>query len=326
MWDEVVGHEQNKEFLKSLLVGERFTPSLLFYGPAGIGKRMLAKAFAKSFLCLGNPLEQDECTSCKAMMAGTHPDFIQVMQLAPEKELLMEQIKAMARQAVYAPTMSKHKVCIIDGADYMKAPAANSLLKLLEEPPPYWLFILIATDINKLLPTILSRVIQRQFKGLTVPEVSKLLEANQIANPKIVASLADGSPGKALAYAEAEAVEWRQRAFHVLENIGTDSIMEFLGEQDWLEKLTTQEGLLLMEMVTLLLRDGLMAKDSVRCAYYNEDILLKIKACFTSWPSTHLERALVWAGESTRGIAAYSGARGVIEGFVVKLNILRREK
>ncbi len=326
MWDEVVGHEQNKEFLKSLLVGERFTPSLLFYGPAGIGKKMLARAFAKSFLCLGNPLTTDECTSCKAMNAGTHPDFIQVAQLAPDKELLMEQIKAMARQAAYAPTMSTHKVCIIDGADYMKAPAANSLLKLLEEPPPYWLFILIATDINKLLPTILSRVIQRQFKGLTVKEVSTILAAHEIENPEIVASLADGSPGKALAYAQADAVTWRERAFTLLENISTDSIMEFLGDQEWLEKPTTQEGLLLMEMVTLLLRDGLLCKDAVRCAYYNEDILLKIKACFAPWPSVHLEKALLWAGDSTRGIAAYSGAKGVIEGFAVKLNILRREK
>jgi DNA polymerase-3 subunit delta' len=325
MWDEVVGHEQNKEFLKSLLVGERFTPSLLFYGPAGIGKKMLAKAFAQSFLCLGDPLVQDECASCKAMKAGTHPDFIQVAQLAPEKELLMEQIKAMARQAAYAPTMSTHKVCIIDGADYMKAPAANSLLKLLEEPPPYWLFILIATDINKLLPTILSRVIQRQFKGLTVSEVSSILAAQEIDNPKIVASLADGSPGKALAYAEADAVEWRQRAFSLLENIGTDSIMEFLGELDWLEKITTQEGLLFIEMLTLLLRDGLMVKDSVKCAYYNEDILLKIKACFASWPSLHLEKALAWAGESYRGVAAYSGAKGVIEALAIKLNMMRRE-
>lgn len=196
MWDKVKGHQQNKDFLVSLLQGERATPSLLFYGPEGVGKRLLAKEFAKSFLCLGDPLQPDDCRSCHAIDAGIHPDLVQVAQLAPGKELLIEQIKDMAKQAAYAPTLSTHKVCIIDGADFMKAPAANSLLKLLEEPPEYWLFILIATDINKLLPTILSRVIQRRFTGLQEKAVAEILEEHQVEQPEILARLAAGSPGK----------------------------------------------------------------------------------------------------------------------------------
>lgn len=325
MWDEVLGHEQNKEFLKSLLVGERLTSSLLFYGQAGVGKKMLARAFAKSFLCLNNPLVQDDCRSCKAMDSSTHPDFIQVEQLAPGKELLIEQIKEMSKQAAYAPTLSTHKVCIIDGADFMKAPAANSLLKLLEEPPEYWLFILIATDINKLLPTILSRVIQRQFRGLDVTQISTILQNKNVENPQLLAALADGSPGKALFYGASEAPIWRERALYVLENMGTDSIMEFMSRLEWLEKLTTQEGSLFLEMLTLLLRDGLMNLAQVQCAYYNEDVLLRIKGCFHQWPSGQVEKALVWTGESARGVAAYSGAKGVVEALLLKINGIRRE-
>lgn len=324
MWEEVRGHEQNKTFLQGLLSEERSTPSLLFCGPEGIGKKMLARAFAQSFLCQGNPLEQDECASCRAMRAGTHPDFIQVEQLAPGKELLIEQIKEMAKQAAYAPTLSTHKVCIIDGADFMNATAANSLLKLLEEPPAYWLFILIATDSNKLLPTILSRVMQRPFKGLAVDTIKEILEEKHLENAQLLASLADGSPGKALLYSEAEAPMWRERALYVLENMATDSIMEFMSSLEWLDKITLAEGSLLTEMLMLIFRDGLLLHNGVQCNYYNEDILTRLKACFLSWTSASLEEALTYTQISAKGIASYSGAKSVLEALFIKLNNLQR--
>ena len=326
MWNKVKGHEQNKEFLTGLLQGERSTPSLLFYGPEGVGKRLLAKEFAKSFLCLENPLEPNDCRSCHAMEAGTHPDFIQVAQLAPGKELLIDQIKDMAKQAAYAPTLSKYKVCVIDGADFMKAPAANSLLKLLEEPPDYWLFILIATDINKLLPTILSRVIQRRFTGLAQADVAAILAEHQVEQPEVLARLAAGSPGKALAYRDADALLWRERASNVLENITEPEIMDFMGQLAWLEKLGSEEGLTFLEMLTLLLRDGLLVKDRVKCPFFNEDILPSLGAIFAGWPTPNIEKALLWTGEAYRGIRARCGARGVIEALIVKISIMGKEQ
>lgn len=326
MWDKVKGHQQNKDFLEGLLQGDRSTPSLLFYGPEGVGKRLLAKEFAKSFLCLGNPLEEDNCRSCHAMDAGTHPDFIQVAQLAPGKELLIEQIKDMAKQAAYAPTMSTHKVCIIDGADFMKAPAANSLLKLLEEPPDYWIFILIATDINKLLPTILSRVIQRRFIGLSETDVADILAEHQVEKPEVLARLAAGSPGKALAYQEADAFMWRERALHVLEHCGRPKIMDFIGSLEWSEKINAQEGLTFLEMFTLLLRDGLLLKDNTRCAFFNEDLLDRLQTCFAAWEPATIEKTILWTGQSYGGIRARCAAKGVIEALIVKISLLRKEQ
>jgi DNA polymerase-3 subunit delta' len=326
MWDNIKGHQQNKEFLKSLLQGGRSTPSLLFYGPEGVGKRLLAKAFAKSFLCLGNPLEPDNCRSCHAMDAGTHPDLVQVAQLAPGKELLIEQIKDMARQAAYAPTMSTHKVCIIDGADFMKAPAANSLLKLLEEPPEYWLFILIATDINKLLPTILSRVIQRRFTGLEDRDVAAILAEHQVEHPEELARLAAGSPGKALAYQQADALMWRERALNVLENAGNPAIMDFIGNLEWLDKVGNQDGLIFLEMFSLLLRDGLFLKDGTKCQFFNIDLEPRLEQCFKLWTTGQIEKTILWTGESYRGIRARCASKSVIEALIVKISLMGKEQ
>ena len=326
MWDKVQGHEENKIFLKSLLAGEKATPSLLFYGPEGVGKRLLAKEFAKSYLCLNNTLEGDTCRSCHAIETGTHPDFIQVSQLAPGKALSIEQIKEMSRQAAYAPTLSQHKVCLLDGADFMTGEAANSLLKLLEEPPDFWLFILIATDINRLLPTILSRVIQRRFTGLSASAMQAVLTQQQVEKADILANLADGSPGKALTWQEIGALDWRERALYVLENCQTPNIMAFIGNLAWLEKPSSEEGLAFLEMLSLLARDGLLTREAQGSfVYLNVDILDRIKTCFASWPSGQIATLLEWAGECYRGIAAKSGSRAVLEALIIKLSALRKE-
>lgn len=168
MWDDILGHEQNKEFLARLLQPGNRPHALLFYGPEGIGKKQLTLRFAKTFLCQ-KPDEHPcgRCESCRlinlAEHSFAHPDFILVEQEAPGKDLKIEQIKEMSRQAAFAPALSSHKVCVIDAADRMTVEAANSLLKLLEEPPPNWMFILVASRLERLLPTILSRVIQLRF-------------------------------------------------------------------------------------------------------------------------------------------------------------------
>lgn len=138
MWDDILGHEQNKEFLARLLQPGNRPHALLFYGPEGIGKKQLALRFAKTFLCQ-KPDEHPcgRCESCRlinlAEHSFAHPDFILVEQEAPGKDLKIEQIKEMSRQAAFAPALSSHKVCVIDAADRMTVEAANSLLKLLEE-------------------------------------------------------------------------------------------------------------------------------------------------------------------------------------------------
>lgn len=175
MWDTIIGHEAEKAFLQHMLTGPRKTPSLLFYGPEGIGKRKMARAFAQSFLCLENPLVPCTCRSCRAMENDSHPDFIEVEPGGKSRTIGVDAIHGLIAKAAFGPVLSPYKVCLIDKAHTLREEAQNSLLKLLEEPPDYWLFLLVADQAEQLLPTIRSRVIGLRFDPLTEKETEQVL-------------------------------------------------------------------------------------------------------------------------------------------------------
>ncbi|MBR5487822.1 MAG: hypothetical protein IKV70_07635, partial [Phascolarctobacterium sp.] len=178
MWDSVLGHEQNKEFLQNFLQREARPHALLFCGAEGLGKKKLALEFAKTFLCL-NGKGDDGCEACRLLNFAdgnvSHPDFILVERLPEKRDLSIEQMRDLAKQAAFAPVLSKNKICIVEDADRLTEAAANSFLKLLEEPPAGWLIILLASSEDKLLTTILSRVVKLRFNPLALADVKQLL-------------------------------------------------------------------------------------------------------------------------------------------------------
>ena len=191
MWDTIIGHEAEKVFLRNMLTGQRKTPSLLFYGPEGIGKRKMARAFAQSFLCLENPLVPCTCRSCQAMENDSHPDFIEVEPGGKSRTIGVDAIHELIAKAAFGPVLSPYKVCLIDKAHTLREEAQNSLLKLLEEPPEYWLFLLVADQVEQLLPTIRSRVIGLRFDPLTEGETEQVLASIRLGENDRPESLAD---------------------------------------------------------------------------------------------------------------------------------------
>ena len=127
MFDQIVGHQQNKEFLERFLNREERPHALLFYGPEGIGKCLLAKEFARAFLCLGSPQETrpcSRCESCRLLNFETgnfaHPDYLYFDPLTDEEQekkktkiISVNQIRSLIKQSAFGPTLSKHKICII---------------------------------------------------------------------------------------------------------------------------------------------------------------------------------------------------------------------
>lgn len=327
MWENIRGHEQNKDFLQQLLLSGKRTSSLLFLGPHGIGKKMLARSFAKDFLCLSAKSPCPGCASCHAFAANGHPDFLVVEQAAPGKEIVIDQIKEIARQAAFAPNLSRHKVCIIDAADYMNLTAANSLLKLLEEPPHYWLFILIANTADKLLPTIRSRVIQLRFDALPAKIIEDLLQKEGAlpGEAATLAHLADGSVAAGLAMLSGKTMEYRNNALSVLEQLPTRQPWQLTTQYAWPEKAAGEDGLVLLEMMLFILRDGLLSKQQMAGYAYNIDILPRIEKCFADWSSAKIKNIMKIVQESYMAIAANASGKIVWEAALVKMNIVLKE-
>lgn len=331
MWDEVLGHQQNKEFLQKLLKPGSRPHALLFYGMGGIGKKMLALHFAKTFLCKSADKKPcGICESCRLMdienNSFAHPDFYLLTAEEAGKDIKIEQVKEMAKQAAFAPVLSEHKVCIIDDAGQMTAEAANSLLKLLEEPPPGWLFILITQQAERLLPTVLSRVVRLSFDAPDSSAVQQILKAKGITqNAQVLAALAGGSPGRALSYNQADIFAIRREALDLLKKLPLQNPFGYIAALGWGEKYDRAGALLLTEQFIYLLRDVLLLQSGAGGQVYNTDIMAGLDGIAADWPLHTARQGVNAAQEAWQNINKNVSAKNVLEALVLKLDLLRKE-
>lgn len=332
MWDEIIGHQKNKDFLERLLQTGELPHALLFYGAEGIGKRLLAQEFARGLLCLSSGWSRPcgSCESCRLINFKTgnmaHPDYLFLEPAADSKLpiLKVEQLQGLLAQAAYGPTLSEHKICIINEADTMNLEAANAFLKLLEEPPEGWIFILIASSVNKLLPTILSRVIQVRFDPLTLEEAATALVQQGISPEEAdtLARLAAGSLGQALAFKEKGVLEIRNAAAAYVVSFPLKAPMGYLLENKYFEAVlpTTAEAEIFANMVEYLFRDVLFMKIGLASQVFNCDIKDKLQAASLKWQAGALKKAVGRAGRAGAAMARKTNAKGVLDNLTLALN------
>lgn len=192
----IIGHEKNREKLANLIIDETISHAYLFAGKSGIGKRLVAIEFAKSMMCLNNEKGKacEKCDACKTF--ESNGDFFVI---EPEKNIIkVEEIRNLIKEIYLKPTKARKKCFIINDADLMNESAQNALLKVLEEPPKYASIILVASNKEKLLGTIKSRVIEEKFENLQEVEIKKILGEN--FNDEII-KYSRGSVEKAIALA-----------------------------------------------------------------------------------------------------------------------------
>ena len=150
MFENILGHEEQKKILLESLKNGNISHSYLFFGPKGIGKCTLAKEFAKNILSVNN-LESS-------------PDYRYISKKEDKKDIIIDQVRKDLIDDIYeAPISSDRKVYIIDDAELLNISAQNALLKTLEEPPKYVVIILISHNLSSFLPTIISRVNKISF-------------------------------------------------------------------------------------------------------------------------------------------------------------------
>ena len=238
-FQDIVGHEQIKEHFQNAIENHKVSHAYILTGEAGMGRKSLANAFALALLCeKGGKEPCMQCHACKQVLSDNHPDLIHVTHEKPNS-IGVDDIREQINDTIMVrPYSSYYKIYIVDEAEKMTQQAQNALLKTIEEPPSYAIILLLTTNQEAFLPTILSRCVQMKLKPLRDFVVkSYLVEALHVpeADADIYAAFARGNLGKAISLVSSENFKlMRQEILHMLKHIKQMDISELL---DYIRKL-----------------------------------------------------------------------------------------
>lgn len=232
--DNVLGHKETKEFFRAMLARDRLGDAYLFVGPDGVGKTLFAREFSKALLCSGKGDRPcDACHNCHLVDGDRHPDLNLIQAAEGKRAISIEQIRECGRYLSLRPVQADHRIVILREADHMAEPAANALLKTLEEPPPYGVLILTTDRPGVLLPTIRSRCQEILFGPLTADQILQILSARSDLEQDDVrgaAQFAEGSAGKAIQVLESGCLEIYSRLLPRMLALPADSTVELSDE------------------------------------------------------------------------------------------------
>ncbi len=238
-FQDIIGHEQIKEHFQQAIENHRVSHAYILTGEAGMGRKSLANAFALTLLCEKGKSEPCmECHACKQVLSGNHPDLIYVSHEKPGS-IGVDDIRTQINDTILVrPYSSYYKIYIVDEAEKMTQQAQNALLKTIEEPPSYAIILLLTTNQEAFLPTILSRCVQLKLKPLKDFVVKSYLTEHlgvPEADADVYAAFARGNLGKAISLASSEEFQlMRQEVMHLLKHLKDADISELL---DYIRKL-----------------------------------------------------------------------------------------
>ena len=300
----------NRDIADSLfrMAGEdRLPQTLLFAGPAGIGKATLARFLAAGINCDKGPAWPcGVCSACSRILAAdlsldehrkqfeervklpaakrsenplivsTHPDFLIFPPDGPLRMISIEQARRLRQAAQFSPSEGRRRIFVIDHADRANSEAANALLKTLEEPAPALTLILTAENPYTLLPTIRSRSIPFYFSALSTDEIAEFLRTrDEIPAGQLdkIASWSAGSPGRAMSLDVEEFVRRRDAMLTLLRTALREvEFARLVGEMESFARKSSESLDRLAEMLYSLLRDLLRMKFGATDGFVHSDI------------------------------------------------------
>ena len=250
LFKDIIGNKKIISGLRSAIQIKKIFHSYIFYGENGLGKSLIANCFAKFIQCENKGEEAcDICYSCESFNSQNNPDIIYVRP-SKTKSIGVDDIREqVCSQAELKPYVCPHKIFIIDNADEMTVQAQNALLKILEEPPEYLIFILIGERLDNFLSTIISRCVKINIKPVEDDLIKKYLKDIGIKDDNLVDDLSQyshGNIGKALALVNNKNfIDMRKEIFDLLEKIDKSNPAEALTLVSELEKFKDDFNLVL---------------------------------------------------------------------------------
>lgn len=215
-FENFFGNAAAAETLAAMIERDRIPQTILLDGPDGVGKATMARRFAARLLGGADKIEQDDLSLPQnqetlaereklssekrnedPFLLTSHPDFVTFAPDGPLRQLQIPQMRLLKERAQFGPLAGKHRVFLIDSIDRANEQAANSLLKTLEEPPPYLIFLLTAENPYDLLPTIRSRSVPLRLSHLSPQEMQAYAAARGLSDVERRIAIAQGSPGAA---------------------------------------------------------------------------------------------------------------------------------
>lgn len=232
-FEDVKGQEHIVTTLKNQIKADRIGHAYLFCGTRGTGKTTIAKILARAVNC-EHPIDGSPCNTCKTCRAINEGTSMNVIEIDAASNNGVDNIREIREEVAYRPTTGKYKVYIIDEVHMLSTGAFNALLKTLEEPPSYVIFILATTEAHKIPITILSRCQRYDFRRITAETIAARLqelmdkEGNDVEEKAIryIAKAADGSMRDALSLLD------QCIAFYLGEKLTYEKVLENLGAVD----------------------------------------------------------------------------------------------
>jgi len=326
-WTDIVGHVDNIKMLRHMEGRRRIPHAVLLSGPSGIGKFMVASVLGAALLCEAPESRPcGSCQSCLQLSYGTHPDLLVI--IPDGATIKIEQIRKLQHEVALAPYVSSRRVCIINEGELMTVQAANSLLKILEEPVGDIVFVLITANRLMLLPTIISRCMTIGFQPLTDSVLAQALAGMGFLpdQSEVAARLSRGRMGTALALLEPEGFALRNQAADMIQGLFEGSMTIVWDTATILEKMERKETLQILGYFTYILRDILMiVTGQDKSILFNIDLAEWLREQSGSWSEERLLKALRVVETARRALNANANARLTSEALLIKIYDLVRE-
>ncbi len=323
-WDGLIGHEENISQLRALAREGRFPHAVLFSGPAGVGKRRIARVLAAALLCGRGDEPCGVCPSCKAFSGNSHPDYYEIHAEArgkAAKVIRIEQIREMQSAVARLPILSERRVVLIDEAGLMNEAAENSLLKTLEEPLGQVTFFLVTSARSSLLDTIVSRCMPMRFGMLPAEGMASLLVQQGVSGEEAgeLAIFSDGSMERACMLQGSRGMELRKDAEEFLEKLGSMTMDDLWLRGKSMGDMGRDEISEWFLYLNLLLRDMLVLYgDGGSNLIYYQAVRPRLLDMLPKFSEARIFAMLRLVKDAQRRLQANVSLRLFMEGFLIR--------